>query len=583
MNYEFIFEKIEEENQNNDCVINLEELSESEKEEINPLIPPTSGIRMQIFKVEGNKYTLTKKHLMNFLRVMQAIAVIGKKETQKDRPSVLIVADDRPSADILIEYASRIFTFENFKIYHQSGEGTAVTGTSYIRGKSRISAPYASASVALIKEIDIILMITASHNELLWNGLKFYISRPIPISGGVMKAVSEYAINLKKITLSKTYSPILIDAEEINNEYIKNIVSKIIDCNILKGKKVILWPFLGVAPEIISLLESYGAIVKVIEDSRNPPDPTIGVDEEKLKSLMQKEDVKISILLDADRDRLVFLIKSKKGYVKLSSNELYTSMMNILKIKLGKQYINIRTIPSDPRCDNNAVLNFITGVGYKHLGMIQYMIADREVPQSQLQSAILYFLNDNKFIQIKNHEESKKIIQNSDLKGEVISVLWEESGGHTFNILKANKNGNNTILQTDFPLIGDKYPAIAILVLCSILEMGIDLIDYLDENIKASRTTIEASDEEKLKYVDYFSQRTGSQIEINGVNYDIGSFSDNSGEVSIIYLKSKDSMLYVRPSGTGPEIRIYIFGNKNTYENELKVVAQALKDLFLNK
>ncbi len=49
MNYEFIFEKIEEENQNNDCVINLEELSESEKEEINPLIPPTSGIRMQIF------------------------------------------------------------------------------------------------------------------------------------------------------------------------------------------------------------------------------------------------------------------------------------------------------------------------------------------------------------------------------------------------------------------------------------------------------------------------------------------------------------------------------------------------------
>lgn len=583
MNYEYSFEKIQENTVQNDCIIDLDELNDSEKEEINPLIPPTSGIRMQIFKVEGNKYTLTKKHLMNFLRVMKAIAVVGKKELQKNSPSVLIVADDRPSADILIEYASRIFTFEGYKIYHQNGEGTSVAGTSYIRGKSRMSAPYASASVALIKDLDIILMLTASHNELLWNGLKFYISRPIPISGGVMKAVSEYAINLKKISLSKSYNATLIDAEKINNEYIKNIVSKIIDCNVLRGKKVILWPFLGVAPEIISLLESYGAKVKIIEDSRNPPDPTIGVDEEKLKSLMLKEDVKISILLDADRDRLVFLIKSKKGYIKLSSNELYTSMMNILKLKLGKKYINIRTIPSDPRCDNEAVLNLITGVGYKHLGMIQYMIADRDVPESQLQSAILYLLRNNEFVQIKNHEDSKKIIQDYDLSGEIISVLWEESGGHTFNIMKAEKIGKKTILRTDYPLIGDKYPAVAILVLCSILEMGIDLIDYIDENIKASRTTIEASDEEKIKYVNYFSQRTGSQIAINEVIYNIGAFSDNSGEISIIYLKSKDSMLYVRPSGTGPEIRIYIFGNKNTYEKELKVVAQFLKTLSLNK
>ena len=258
-------------------------------------------------------------------------------------------------------------------------------------------------------------------------------------------------------------------------------------------------------------------------------------------------------------------------------------MMNILKLKLGKKYINIRTIPSDPRCDNEAVLNLITGVGYKHLGMIQYMIADRDVPESQLQSAILYLLRNNEFVQIKNHEDSKKIIQDYDLSGEIISVLWEESGGHTFNIMKAEKIGKKTILRTDYPLIGDKYPAVAILVLCSILEMGIDLIDYIDENIKASRTTIEASDEEKIKYVNYFSQRTGSQIAINEVIYNIGAFSDNSGEVSIIYLKSKDSMLYVRPSGTGPEIRIYIFGNKNTYEKELKVVAQFLKTLSLNK
>ncbi|MHA1339338.1 MAG: hypothetical protein ACTSRZ_04520 [Promethearchaeota archaeon] len=580
MNYEFKVETIEEENYNEYSIIKLDELESYEKEKINPLVPPTSGLRMEIFDVEGNKYIMTKKKICYFLRVMKAIAVIGKKELRKGDPSILIVTDDRPSADILREYAARIFAFENYKIFYQKGKGQRTKNHSYVRGISRMSSPYASASVALFKQIDIVLMITASHNSLVWNGLKFYIKRPIPISGGVMRAVSEHAISLTQIALHNNPEINEIDADEKNNEYIKSLVSKIVDTSVLKGKTILLWPFLGAAPEIVSLIESFGAKVELIDENMDPPDPTYDLDSKKIIEIMKFKNIKISILLDADRDRLVFFVKSKDKYIKLSPNELYTSMMNILSSKFNKKYINIRTIPSDPGCDKNAVINFITGVGYKHLGLIQYMLANQEVPQSQLETAILYYLKDGKYTKIYTYEDIEKIINEYSLDGEYIVVLWEESGGHTFNVLYTVKDENGKIsLKSDFPLIGDKYPAVAIIVLCCLLEMGFDLTECIDPNIKGTRTTIKATDEEKIKYINYFAEKIGQIITINEIQYEIDEFSNLKDQVSVVLLKSKNSELFIRPSGTGNSIRIYIFSDQKSYKTELENVVNYLKNL----
>jgi len=49
-------------------------------------------------------------------------------------------------------------------------------------------------------------------------------------------------------------------------------------------------------------------------------------------------------------------------------------------------------------------------------------------------------------------------------------VLWEESGGHTFSILDIIADGSDIKATSQFPLIGDKYPAVAILVLCALLK-----------------------------------------------------------------------------------------------------------------
>jgi len=573
MNYTFAYESIPETVKEDYKIINLDDLDDSEQKIIDPLVPPTSGLRMVIFDVQDNSYTLTRKKTFYFLRVIKGISVIAKEELGKEKPSVLIVTDDRPSADILLDLSSRIFAYEGYTVYHQVGEGETDPRSTYIRGFSKMATPYAAASVALYDDIDVVIMITASHNSLKWNGLKYYIQRPIPISGTVMKKVSAYALSLDQIELSKTYTPKMIDADEVNNKYIINLVSKIVDLGVLKGKNIVLWPFLGAAPELVQVLESCGAKVILIDNNPDPPDPTGGFEEEPVKQIMGKNDAKIAIMLDADRDRIVFIIRIGGKFYNLEPNQLYTAMHNILSSEMNKSIVNVKTIPSDPGCDDTSKVNFICGVGYKHLGILQYLAADTEVPQSQVDLSVIYHYLDNKYIKLHSQKEIKDIIREAfPGKEEVIFAIWEESGGHTFNLF--HNNGGK--LSSELPIVGDKYPVPAILVLCALLEMDYDFNKYIAD-IGRGRTTISATDLQKIQYIDNLKRLIGKDITIDEVTYSVNSFSDMKGKVDVVYLQSETSVLFVRPSGTGPNIRIYIFGPQNSFEQELSAAVNYVK------
>ena len=573
MNYTFAYESIPETVKEDYKTINLDDLDDSEQKIIDPLVPPTSGLRMVIFDVQDNSYTLTRKKTFYFLRVIKGISVIAKEELGKEKPSVLIVTDDRPSADILLDLSSRIFAYEGYTVYHQVGEGETDPRSTYIRGFSKMATPYAAASVALYDDIDVVIMITASHNSLKWNGLKYYIQRPIPISGTVMKKVSAYALSLDQIELSKTYTPKMIDADEVNNKYIINLVSKIVDLGVLEGKNIVLWPFLGAAPELVQVLESCGAKVILIDNNPDPPDPTGGFEEEPVKQIMGKNDAKIAIMLDADRDRIVFIIRIGGKFYNLEPNQLYTAMHNILSSEMNKSIVNVKTIPSDPGCDDTSKVNFICGVGYKHLGILQYLAADTEVPQSQVDLSVIYHYLDNKYIKLHSQKEIKDIIREAfPGKEEVIFAIWEESGGHTFNLF--HNNGGK--LSSELPIVGDKYPVPAILVLCALLEMDYDFNKYIAD-IGRGRTTISATDLQKIQYIDNLKRLIGKDITIDEVTYSVNSFSDMKGKVDVVYLQSETSVLFVRPSGTGPNIRIYIFGPQNSFEQELSAAVNYVK------
>ena len=562
-------------------ILKLPELTEEEENIIDPLVAPTSGLRIQIFEIEligdKEKYLLTRRKFFLFLRVFKAISQKFKEMKNNQNLKVLIVTDNRPSKKILLNYCSELFSYDGFEVYYQTDE----------EENSRVSAPYGAASVAFYEDINLILVLTASHNDLSWNGMKVYIDFPIPLSGDIFKDISQRALQIKEIRL-KPVEPISIDAERKNNEYVIELLSRVLEIKSIKDKNIVIWPYLGKARGIVNLFKQYGAKVTVVEEELNPPNPLKNIQEEKLQKIMAQANSKIALLLDADRDRIVLYVKQNGEYFTYIPNEIYSAMHNILAKEYGKKIINVRTIPSDLRGDDTSFINILTGVGYKHLGVIMYFLLGIEVDQSKVDTAILYFEDENKNLTKINNpiplrQQLIKLMETQGIEKEsFLIVYWEESGGHTLNILDVSQNNETGKYRftTDFAIIADKYPVPALVLITELICRGYVISEAIDWSIKGINRTIPAIDEEKIKIMKNFEKKDGKNITIGEKNYKVHALSDNNNLIDIYQLKSKDSTLYFRPSGTGPDVRFYIFGKVETHLEEIHKVMEFINNNF---
>ena len=283
--------------------LKLPKLTEEERSIINPIVAPTSGLRIQILDVNikehKGKYLLTNRKLFLFLRMFKAISQKFKEMKKAQNLKVLIFTDNRPTKDILLRFCSEIFAYDGYKVYYQKD----------IQGESKISSPYGAASVALYEDINLTIVLTASHNDLSWNGIKLYINYPIPMSGDIFKDISKRALNVKKIHLKSDFTPNFLEVEQKNNDYVINLLSKVIEIRSIKDKNIVIWPYLGKARGIVNLFKYYGARVTVVDEELNPPNPLKNIQESKLQNIMTQANSNIAILLDADRDRIVLYIK----------------------------------------------------------------------------------------------------------------------------------------------------------------------------------------------------------------------------------------------------------------------------------
>ena len=559
--------------------LKLPELTNEEKFLIDPIVAPTSGLRIQILdqieKKGKNKLLLTNRKLFLFLRVFKAISQQYKEMKKGKSLKILIVTDNRPTKSILLQYCSQIFAFDGYEIYYQEDEP----------GESKISAPYGAASVALLEDINLIIVLTASHNELSWNGIKFYIDYPMPMSGDLFKEISNKALNFQEIKFDPNYKPIPIDAEKKNNDYVVSLISKVLEIKSIKNKKLVIWPYLGKARGIVTLFKRLGADIILIDEEINPPNPIKELREDKLKQVMESEGSEIAILLDADRDRIALYVKQNGEYNYYIPNEIYSALHNILAKDYQKKIINVRTIPSDLRGDDTSFINILTGVGYKHLGIILYFLLGIEVDKSKVDKAILYFEDENNNLRkIDNAKPLKRqlfdLIQKNNLfEEEFVIVMWEESGGHTINILNTVGADNNDSFRFDskFPIIADKYPVPALVLITELIARGHEISKSIDWSIKGINRTIPAVDKQKIKIMNNFAKNDNRTILIKDKEYKVSALSDNINTIDIFQLKSNNSTLYFRPSGTGPEVRFYIFGDRETHLEELKAVQDYIK------
>ncbi len=564
-------------------VIRLPELTENEKNIINPIVAPTSGLRIQLLEVQQladkEPYLLTKRKFLLFLRMFKAISSKFKEMKRNQNLKVLIFTDDRPTKDILLQFCSEIFAYDGFTIHYQRDNA----------GESKISSPYGAASVALYEDIHLSIVLTASHNDLSWNGIKLYIDYPIPMSGDLFKDISKRALKVNEIQLKSDFSPIILDAEQKNNDYVINLLSRVINIKSIRDKNIVIWPYLGKARGIVNLFKHYGAKVTVVDEELNPPNPLKNIQEEKLQNILEKANSNIALLLDADRDRIALYVKQNGHYFTYIPNEIYAAMHNILAKEFNKKIINVRTIPSDLRGDETSFINILTGVGYKHLGIILYFLVGIEVDQSKIDTAILYFEDENgNLIKINKpaplRQQIIRLMEKQQLEKEsFLMVYWEESGGHTLNILdvsKVNETGEYNF-TTDFTIIADKYPVPALVLITELICRGYVISESIDWTIKGINRTIPAVDEEKIRIMKNFEKNDGKFIKIGSKDYIVHALSDNNDMIDIYQLKSEDSTLYFRPSGTGPDVRFYIFGKVDTHLDEIKQIQNYVKDNYI--
>ena len=562
-------------------LIKLPELTKEEIEIIDPIVAPTSGLRIQIYDIieENKHYLLTRRKLFLFLRVFRAISEKFKELRNNQNLKILIVTDDRPSRKILLNYCSQIFAYDGFDIFYQEDE----------LEESRVSAPYGAASVALYDDIDLIIVLTASHNELSWNGIKLYIEYPIPMSGDIFKEISKKALEVKEIHLKSDFTPILIDPIMKNNEYVKDLLSDVLEIRNLKNNNIIIWPYLGKARGIVNLFKDYGANVILVDEEINPPNPIKVIHEEKLQEIMGKNNSTIALLLDADRDRIALYVKQNGKFYTYIPNEIYSALHNILAKEYNKKIINVRTIPSDLRGDSSSFINILTGVGYKHLGLILYFLLGIDVDKSKVDKAILYFEDENKqLIKINNskplleHMNRLLDIQNID-NGKFVIMMWEESGGHTLQILSAKKDreSNQFRFSTKFPIIADKYPVPALVLITELISRGHVISESIDWSIVGINRTISATDQEKIKIMKNFEKNDNKKVVVGDHEYMVHSLSDNNNMIDIYQLKRNEATLYFRPSGTGPDVRFYIFGKRESHLEEIKNVQTYIKENYI--
>ena len=207
------------------------------------------------------------------------------------------------------------------------------------------------------------------------------------------------------------------------------------------------------------------------------------------------------------------------------------------------------------------------------------------VEPSKVNTAILYVEKGDKSLFKINtpsplRDEIISIMTRQGLKEEqFIIVMWEESGGHTANILNVSKSNESEdySFTSDLPLIADKYPVPALVLISELICRGHVISESIDWSIVGINRTIHAIDEEKIKIMKRFAVNDNKTISIEGKNYHVTALSDNNNMIDIYQLKSEDSTLYFRPSGTGPDVRFYIFGDRQTHLEEIQRVQDYVK------
>ncbi len=417
------------------------------------------------------------------------------------------------------------------------------------------------------------VVITASHNPKDYNGYKVYWEEGSQILDDIaeeilnnINAIGDFS-NVKFMDLEEGLNKTLINyiGKEIDDEYIEDVKSLALNEDIDKDIKIVYTPLNGTGNKPVRrvLRERGFENVFVVPEQENPdPDfTTVGYpNPEDIKAfdyairLGKEKNADLLIATDPDCDRVACMVKDFNGeYVALNGNQ--TGAL-LVKYILSSRHRD-GTIPK-----NGAIVkSIVTGDLGKAIAK-EYNVATIETLTGfkNICGKANEFDKTGEYTFIMGYEESIGYVYGTivrDKDGVISSMLIAEMAAYY-------KKQGKTLLD-ELNEIYKKYGYYFEKLISIVLE-GVEGQERINRIIDSFREDPirNIGDMKLMKIIDYLNDETG-----------------NPKSNVLKYYFDDGSWYAVRPSGTEPKIKVYIYSKdkeKQASKNKIKAIEKATMD-----
>lgn len=415
------------------------------------------------------------------------------------------------------------------------------------------------------------VVITASHNPKDYNGYKVYWEEGSQILDDIgeeilnnINRVGDFS-NIKFMELEEGVAKGLINyiGKEIDDEYVEKVKSLALNEDIDKEIKIVYTPLNGTGNKLVRrVLRERGFTNVIVVPEQENPDPdftTVGYPNPEdikafdyAKKLGKKENADILIATDPDCDRVACMVRDFNGeYVALNGNQTGALLVNYI---LSSRYRD-NTLP-----ENGAIVkSIVTGDLSKAIAE-KYNVTTVETLTGfkNICGKANEFDRTKEYTFIMGYEESIGYVYDTivrDKDGVISSMLIAEMAAYY-------KAQGKTLLDE----LEDIYKEYGYYLekLISIVLEGIEGSQRIGGIMESFREDpiINIGDMELVKTIDYLKDETG-----------------NPKSNVLKYYFDDGSWYAIRPSGTEPKIKVYIYSkdkDKKASQNKIKAMEEAI-------
>lgn len=497
----------------------------------------TAGLRGKI----GSGTNRMNKYTVSLASQGLAQTIVNKGKGAMDR-GVAIAYDVRHYSDKFAEIAARVLAANGVKVYLFEGIRPTPVLSYAVRKLNTISG----------------IVITASHNPKDYNGYKVYWEEGSQILDDIAGEIVDEINKIKDfseidlIDLDKAIKDGLIEyiGKEVDDSYEKELLELKLNDDIDKDIKIIYTPLNGTGNiPVRRILKKRGFTNIIVVPEQENPDPnftTVGYPNPEdvkafdyAKELGKKEEADIIIATDPDCDRVAMMVKDRYGeFQPINGNQTGALLVNYILSQRHKK--------GDIPPNGAIVKSIVTG---------------------DLSKAIAKKYNVETIETLTGFKNICGKANEFDKTGEYTFIFgYEESIGYVYGTMVRDKDGVNTSMliaemagyykkkgKSILDVLEDIYHEHGYYEdrLMSIVLEGLEGSKRISRIMEQFRRSpiMEFGDMKVIKIIDYLLDETG-----------------NPKSNVLKYYLDDGSWYAIRPSGTEPKIKLYIYSKDKSSE-----------------